>query len=203
MDRKHYFSLAAALVLPLAMLACGGGEQAGQTTDGEQATAEQQGGQQAGQQAALTVPDWMTVDSAGQAVTLDVVAGSSDANNSWNYNGYHSGNGTIVVPEGWEVTIDFSNEDQVNAHSISIESQVGDYPPTFDAANPVFEGAATAGATQMAEATQPGQSETISFTASTAGEYAMVCLVPAHATQGMWLPFDVSADGQVGFRSSS
>ena len=205
MHRKHIFSLAAALVLPLAMLACGGGgEQAGgDMGDGEQAAAQQEGGQQMEQQAALTVPDWMTVDSAGQAVTLDIVAGSRDANNSWNYNGYHTGNATIVVPQGWEVTIDFSNEDQVNAHSISIESQVGDYPPTFDAANPVFEGAATSGATQMAEATQPGQSETIRFTASTAGEYAMVCLVPAHATQGMWLHFNVSADGEVGFRSSS
>ena len=40
MHRKHIFSLAAALVLPLAMLACGGGEQAGEATDGEQAAAQ-------------------------------------------------------------------------------------------------------------------------------------------------------------------
>lgn len=199
MHRKHFFSFAAALILPLAVLACGGGEQAADTTDGEQAT-QQQGGQQAAQ-AELTTPDWMTVDEEAQSVTLEIVAGSTDANNAWNYNGYHGGEGTIVVPEGWEVTIDFSNEDQVNAHSVSIEEQVGDYPPTFEQATPVFEGAATSGATQMAEATQPGESESITFTASTAGEYAMVCLVPAHATQGMWLPFDVSADGEVGFRA--
>lgn len=199
MHRKNFFSAAAALVLPLAMLACGGGEQGGDTAGGEQqqATAQQDGGQQG----ALTVPDWMTVDEANESVTLEIVAGQDNSNNNWNYNGYHSGDGTIVVPEGWNVTIEFSNNDQVNAHSISIESQVGDYGPTFEQADPVFEGAATTSPTQMAEATQPGQSESISFTASTAGEYAMVCLVPAHAAQGMWLPFNVSADGEVGFRA--
>ena len=202
MNRKQLFSAATAVFFAVTMAACGGGEQAGQT-GGEQAGGQQQAEGAAETEAALTMPDWMTVDEANQTVEITLIAGETDANNSWNYNGYHTGNATIVVPQGWEVTIDFSNEDQVNAHSISIESQVGDYPPTFDAAKPVFEGAATAGATQMAEATQPGQSETISFTASTAGDYAMVCLVPAHATQGMWLHFNVSADGEVGFRSSS
>lgn len=201
MHRNQIFSLAAALVLPLAVLACGGGEQAGDTADGEQAAAEQETEQQAAQQGALTVPDWFTVDEANESVTLEIVAGQNNANNNWNYNGYHSGEGTIVVPEGWEVTIEFSNEDQVNAHSISIESQVGDYGPTFEQADPVFEGAATSSPTEMAGATQPGEAETITFTASSAGEYAMVCLVPAHAAQGMWLPFDVSADGEVGFRA--
>lgn len=200
MDRNQIFSLGAALLLPLAVLACGGGEQGSAVENGEPAMAEDNPGAQGGQ-AALTVPDWMTVDEADQTVTMEIVAGQSNANNNWNYNGYYGGDGTIVVPEGWEVTIEFSNEDQVNAHSISIESQVDDYPPTFTEANPVFDGAATEGPTQMASATQPGESETITFTASTAGEYGMVCLVPAHATQGMWLPFNVSSEGEVGFRA--
>lgn len=206
MDPKRILSSAAALLLPLAVLACGGGEQAGQQTNGEQAAApqqgqqQQQGGQQAGQQAPLTTPDWMSVDSAGESVTLQIRAGSTDANNSWNFNGYFGGDGTIVVPEGWEVTVEFSNEDQVNAHSFSIENQVGDYPPTFEQATPVFEGAASSSPTEMAGATQPGQSETVTFTATKTGDYAMVCLVPAHATQGMWVRFNVSGDGAVGFR---
>ena len=204
MHPKRFLSLGAALALPIAVLACGGGgEQGGDMGEGEQMAAGQAGGEQMAQEAELSVPDWVTVDEANQSVTLAIVAGQTNANNNWNYNGYHSGEGTIVVPEGWDVTVEFSNEDQVNAHSISIESQVGDYPPTFSEATPVFEGAATGGPTEMASATQPGQSETITFTASTAGEYAMVCLVPAHAAQGMWLHFEVSADGEVGWRGPS
>lgn len=202
MDPKRFLSLGAALALPLAVLACGGGGEQGGDMGGEQ-MAQEAGGEQMAQEAELTVPDWITVDEANQSVTLAITAGSTNANNNWNYNGYHSGDGTIVVPEGWEVTIEFTNEDQVNAHSISIEDQVGEYPPTFTEANAVFEGAHTQGPTEMATATQPGQSETITFTASTAGEYALVCLVPAHAAQGMWLHFDVSADGEVGWRGPS
>jgi uncharacterized cupredoxin-like copper-binding protein len=38
--------------------------------------------------------------------------------------------------------------------------------------------------------------------ATTAGNYAMVCYVPGHAALGMWLYFDVSADGEAGVRGA-
>lgn len=200
MRHNHWTAILTALVFPLAVAACGGGEQAGEAEGGEQAAGERDTAAQQASRQGLQQPDWYQVDEANQTVTLDLVAGETNANNAWNYNGLHSGNATIVVPQGYEVTINFENADQVNPHSISIESSVGDYPPVFEQADPVFEGAMTEGATEMANATQPGQSETITFTASEAGEYAMVCLVPAHAAQGMWLRFDVSADGESGVR---
>lgn len=210
MIRRRLLSAATAFVFAFTAAACGGGgeqpaDDAG-TTGGEQPAAGQQqapAGQQGGQQAAagqLSTPEWMQVDQANQTVTLDIVAGSSNANNSWNYNGYHSGNATIVVPEGFEITINFENADQVNPHSLGIDTRVGNYPAVFQQTQLAFEGAVTEGATEMAAATQPGQSETITFTAAKAGEYAMVCYVPAHANQGMWILFNVSADGQAGFR---
>lgn len=205
MYRKRILTLATAALLPLAVMACGG-EQAGQqeADDGaasQQETAEETTDQQASGE--LTVPDWMTVDEENQTVTLELVAAETDANmNGWNFNGFYDGNATVVVPEGYEVTVEFINEDQVNPHSVGIDEQVGDYPANFSEVTPAFEGAVSEGATQMGTATQPGQSETFSFTASEAGEYAMVCYVPAHANQGMWIHFNVSADGEAGLRTS-
>jgi sulfocyanin len=199
-------STATAIVFAFTVAACGGGEQT-DTQDGErqmdgQQSAEQttqQSGQQSGGQ--LSMPDWMSVDEQNETVTIQLVAGQTDANTSWNYNGHHSGNATVVVPQGYEVTIEFENQDQAVAHSVGVDSQVSGYPATFDEVTPVFDGAVTSGANKMASATQPGESETITFTASEAGEYALVCYVPAHATQGMWIRFNVSADGEAGFRT--
>lgn len=206
MHRNRILTLATAALLPVALFACGGGDQGGQAS-GDQSAEQQSGGDQAAQQSdgqmgQLTMPDWMTVNESDSTVTMEVVAAkTSDNMNGWNFNGYYGGNATIVVPQGYEITIEFQNDDQVNPHSLGIDEQVGGYPANFSEVTPAFEGAVTEGATQMGTSTQPGQSETITFTASEAGEYAMVCYVPAHANQGMWIGFDVSADGEAGVRT--
>lgn len=199
MIRRHSFSVATALVFAFAA-ACGGGEQAAdeQAQAGGQEAATEQAAQAGG---ALTTPDWITVDEANQTVTLDLVAGETDANNSWNFNGYAGGEATVVVPRGYEVTVNFENADQVNPHSVGVDTRVGSYPPVFQQTKLAFDGAVTEGALEMASATQPGESESFTFTASKAGEYALVCYVPAHAAQGMWLDFEVSADGEAGLRT--
>lgn len=200
-------TLTAALALAFfGVAACGGGDQgnaqqSAQQSGQQQAAAQQQGGESGGQQEAgeLTMPDWMQVDEANETVTIELVAGSNSSNNNWNYNGYHANNNArIVVPQGYEVTIDFDNQDDLSPHSVGVDSQVGDYPPTFQSVEPVFDGAVSSGATSMSEATQPGQSESFTFTASEAGDYALVCYLPGHATAGMWVHFRVSAEGEAG-----
>lgn len=144
-----------------------------------------------------TVPDWMQVDHDAQTVTMEIIAGTTDENRSWNFNGYYSGNAEIIVPEGYEITVAFTNEDPSNPHSLGIGEPQDMYPPDVDP-TPVFDGAVTRGAASKARATQSGQSETITFTASAAGEYAMICYIQMHAAMGMWTYFTVSADGAVG-----
>lgn len=146
----------------------------------------------------LRMPDWMSVDDQNKMVTIQLVAGQTDANTHWNFNGYHDGNATVVVPEGYEITLKLENQDQAVAHSVGVDEQAGGYPATFDRVTPPFRGAVTSGATKLAYATQPGESETITFNVSEAGNYALVCYVPAHATQGMWIRFVVSDKGAVG-----
>jgi sulfocyanin len=143
---------------------------------------------------ALPEPDWFKVDHKAKTVTMDIVA--TQEARSWKFNGYSYGSATITVPEGYQVTINFSNEDFM-PHSIGVANlPVGEWPTTLDD-TPVFEGAITSEATSN-EATGQGESETITFTASKAGNYALVCYVPTHALVGMWIKFNVAAGTQAG-----
>ncbi len=198
------------------LLACGGGGDGGGEGAGgtQQQAAQQQAGQQAAGQgqaeageaagggAQQGLPDWMQVNDSNQTVAMEVVAARTSANSNWNFNGYANGNATITVPRGYEITIEFSNEDPAVAHSLGIDELMDRWPATFKAPEPVFEGAITTNPTSMSRATAPGSSETITFTADRAGEYAMVCYIPGHATAGMWIHFNVSSDGTAGFSTS-
>jgi hypothetical protein len=148
------------------------------------------------------MPDWMTVDTAARTVRADIVAGSTPLNNHWNFNGYVNGNATITVPLGYSVTLNFTNRDQLSPHSLVILSQVGGYPPTFDSLEPAFEGAASPDPTDLSSSTMPGVTNVVTFTASAAGDYGMVCVLPAHAVTGMWIRFKVSTDGSAGVRNN-
>lgn len=192
LDRLCTGGLAVMLVAGLA--GCGGGEPAQE---------EGGGGQQAAGAAAMgemMTPDWMTVDEANRTVTLQIVAGQTQVNNRWNFNGYTQGNATVTVPQGYTVRIQFSNDDPQLAHSIGVDSRTGNFPASFTDPQPVFPGAMSSNPTSMTSATMPGASETIEFTAAQAGNYALVCYIPAHALAGMWIHFNVSAEGEVGVR---
>ena len=145
--------------------------------------------------------DWISVDDATRTVGITLVAGETDANNRWNFNGYANGETTVVVPVGYTVTVNFENRDPAHYHSVGVLAKVASYPPIFDDATPVFDGAITPNATSMTESTAPGGgTESITFVASAAGEYALVCPVPAHAVTGMWIGFEVSESGDSGLR---
>lgn len=148
----------------------------------------------------LETPGWMEVDRARERVALEVVAGDTDANDGWNFNGHARGDARITVPAGFQVTIEFVNPaDNLVAHSLGVDELRESWPAIFSDPTPSFEGATTEDPTRMKGATQPGESETVVFTASEPGAYALVCYVPGHATAGMWIHFAVSAEGAAGF----
>ncbi len=180
----------------LGLTACGGSEpaQTGGEAPAESAPAA------APASSALTVPSWMTVDEAGMTVTLEIAAGQSADSNYWNFNGYYGGAGEIVVPAGYTVTINFQNNDPGMAHSLGVDSRTSGFPSMFTDPVPAFEGAITGNPTSLTDSTMPGESETITFVASEAGSYSLICYIPAHALTGMYVPFTVSADGEAGVR---
>ena len=146
--------------------------------------------------------DWISVDDAARTVTIALVAGETDANNRWNFNGYANGEATVVVPIGYTVTVDFENRDPAHHHSVGVLATTASYPPYFDDPAPVFEGAITPNPTSMTDATAPGGGTgSITFVASEAGKYALVCPVPANAVTGMWIGFEVSESGDSGLRN--
>lgn len=150
--------------------------------------------------AELSRPAWMSVDRETNSVEVDIVAGETESNDSWNYNGYAGGGGRITVPEGARVTIHFRNADDISPHSLVIADARDRYPDRFNGTDPAFEGAASEEPTKLEGATQPGASETISFMASESGDYALICYQPGHANGGHWIHFRVSGADSAGFR---
>mgnify|MGYP006285146723 CR=1 FL=1 len=148
----------------------------------------------------LSRPAWMSVDRDANSVEMEIVAGETESNDSWNYNGYSGGGARIIVPEGARVTIHFRNGDGVSPHSLAIVRPRDTYPGRFNGADPVFDGAVSDSPTSLEGATQPGASETISFTASESGDYVMMCYLPGHANGGHRIHFRVSGAGRAGFR---
>lgn len=144
---------------------------------------------------AMSTPDWMTVDATAQTVTMDIRAGSTDVNNYWNYNGMYAGNGSISVPQGYSVTINFTNADPTQPHSLGIDEAQESWPATFDAPEPAFAGAMTP---DPLVGTAPNGTASITFVASAAGDYTLVCYVPGHAVAGMHIPFLVTEGGTPG-----
>ena len=180
----------------VALLGCGGGE------EGDQAASAPDPATEADATAPAAIPaGWIVVDDAARTVTVNLVAGETDANNRWNFNGYANGETTVVVPVGYTVTVNFENRDPVHHHGVGVLERAASYPPFFDEAVPAFDGAITPNATSMTEATAPGGGTgSFTFVASEAGEYALVCPVPANAVTGMWIGFEVSESGESGLR---
>ena len=144
---------------------------------------------------AMSTPEWMTVDATAKTVTLEIHAGDSDVNNYWNFNGLYAGHGSISVPQGYAVTINFTNADPTQPHSLGIDEAQESWPATFDAPEPAFPGAITPDPTT---GTAPNGTATLTFTADAVGDYTMVCYVPGHAVAGMHVPFMVTEAGSAG-----
>jgi len=199
MKLRHYMPVVAAV-----FVACGGGEPAEAPQRGGSsqpaASAPPASTLPAPPEGPLAMPEWLTVDNDARTVHLTLIAGETNKNNHWNYNGATNGDLAITVPEGYTVTIDQVNRDPNMAHSLGILDLPANFamPPQ---PNPVFPGAISENPTSMMEATMPGETETVQFVAGQAGTYGLVCLIPGHAAVGMWLYFVVSADGQAGVQS--
>lgn len=200
MKLKKYIPVAAALAV-----ACGGGEPAADAPPegGSQpapSTAAPASGLPAPPDGPLTTPEWFSVDHDAQTVSVTLIAGETNANNYWNYNGATNGDLAITVPEGYTISVEQVNRDPNMAHSVGILALPENFmmPPQ---PNPVFEGALSQNPTSMIDATMPGETEVIEFVAEQAGSYGLVCLIPGHAAVGMWIYFNVSGDGEAGVQS--
>ena len=181
-----------------ALIACGGGEPA-QTSDsaGSSGPAAAPAAAPPPATGEMTMPSWFQVDNEARTVSMTITAGSTNENNSWNFNGAIKGGMTITVPEGYAVTVELVNNDPIMAHSLGISTETSSFSGAPEPV-PAFPGAMTSNPSSMMESTMPGQRESIQFTVDQAGNYSMVCYIAGHALTGMWVYFNVSADGSMG-----
>jgi FtsP/CotA-like multicopper oxidase with cupredoxin domain len=189
-------------VLTAALVACGGGEPADTPQGGSQpaASAPPASSLPAAPTGPMAMPDWYVIDRDARTVHLRLVAGETNLNNHWNYNGSTNGAMAITVPEGFTVTIEQVNRDPNMAHSVGILDVPANFvmPPQ---PTPVFEGAISQNPTSMIDSTMPGETESIQFVADRAGAFARVCFIPGHSAVGMWTYFNVSASGEAGVQT--
>jgi FtsP/CotA-like multicopper oxidase with cupredoxin domain len=141
--------------------------------------------------APLTAPEWFVADHTARTVTLQLSATPAP----WTFNGISGATGEIVIPEGYTVTVNFTNNDTAMAHSLVVNARAATYPSMFTETAEAFPGAATASPQSLTEATLPGETETITFVASTAGDYVFLCQIAGHAVAGMYLNLTVVAGG--------
>ncbi len=140
-------------------------------------------------------PSGATVDRTANRITfqtqnvrLAVLASPPDADMKFRIGGLV--NPTIVVPQGATVTVQLINADSDSAHNWAVTSARPPFPYMSMMSGVAFAGA---WATPLGDPTSAGlPSETISFTASTAGTYTYLCQVPGHAAQGMYGTFQVA-----------
>jgi sulfocyanin len=135
----------------------------------------------------------MTVHEDARNVEMDVVAGFNPNNSSWNFNGYHDGNMTVVVPEGWRVRIDFTSRDGNVPHSLVVIADPGRENLPMEAGRE-HTAISSAYPKSPIQGISAGDKDVISFTAKKAGDYLWFCGVPRHGLSGMWVYFKVSAD---------
>jgi sulfocyanin len=135
-------------------------------------------------------PSWVHWDAAKKTATLSIAAGYNSVAGGFNFNGYNMGHLVVTVPTGAKVVVNFINKTAI-PHSAVItrydqRNAAGNFPLAFPGSASPNAGSG------VANLSKP---QTFSFTASTAGTYALVCGVPGHAAGGMWDVFRVAAVG--------
>jgi hypothetical protein len=133
---------------------------------------------------ASSPPLSLSSDPAARTVSFTLFAGYNGANSGLNFDGHSSGNLEIDAPKGWAVTITCSNKGPLN-HSCAVVADEAASQPLFTGATTQNPGAGLAA----------GQQASFTFKPDRAGTFRIVCLVPGHEPEGMWIVFKVVGSG--------
>jgi hypothetical protein len=140
---------------------------------------------------ATATPSWLTVDSAGRAVTLQLEVTSPPGSPSALINGYRAGEVQVVVPLGWTVKWDWRSADSTAPHSLVVMVEREKIP--LEGGRPSFTNAMTR---MLTEGLTAGQTDRTTFVAEEAGWYWLLCGVPGHAAKGEWISLKVEREAK-------
>ncbi len=161
----------AAAAVFLAVAACGGDNGGGASSRTPLADAS-------------SPPLALSSDANAKAVSFALIASYNGANSGFNFDGYFSGNVEIDIPQGWTVTVTCGNKGPLN-HSCAVVADEAASQPLFTSATTPNPGAGL----------PAGQQASFTFKPDRTGTFRIVCLVPGHEPEGMWIVFKVVGSG--------
>ena len=117
---------------------------------------------------------------------LVVVSAYNPVNYGMNFNGFAKGGARYTIPQGWTVSVNFTNNSPVPHSAIVVEKPM---VKKLQMGEPAFMGASTP---YPVRGTTGKGGVAFQFVADEAGEFAMACGFPSHSANGHWIAFDVS-----------
>lgn len=194
---RRVVASAGLLLLPLVVPACGGGDGAG-AADGAGADEPEAAETEAAGAAEQEGPELteaarhLRYSAADSLVDLELYAGLGGANSAWNFNGYHHGDATYVVPLGWRVEVTYETLDANVPHSAAVVEPADEIPSDPSGLSRAFSGASTPSFVSGIPASR--DAVTFGFRADEPGRYWIFCGVPGHGAGGMWIWLEVAED---------
>jgi hypothetical protein len=139
----------------------------------------------AAEEDAHRAPSWLKSEPSKKLVRLDIVAGFNANNGALNFNGYYSGDMTVIVPVGWTVEIRFKNNDAMLPHSLLVTKPYaqGHFPEIAGVDSVAIPRAYTDNPDQGIFSPKTDQ---VSFVAKEPGDFLFFCGAPGHGLGGMW-----------------
>jgi sulfocyanin len=135
-----------------------------------------------------STPTWLVYNASTHAATLTMTAAYNTTLSGFNFNGYGQGKMVVTLPVGTKVTVKFMNKGPL-PHSWVLTAFANHTKTTFPVA---IKGAETTNPTAGSPA---GAKQSLTFTATPVGTYAIVCAVPGHAAAGMWDKLIIAKSG--------
>jgi sulfocyanin len=113
-----------------------------------------------------------------------VIAAANTSNNGFNYDGLSKGKGNFVIPVGWSIDLEFSNN-AATPHNMVITAS--NKAPVVPSAVGQTAAVAIPGPTKVTQGVDHSAGTVVAGLASDApGKFYMVCGVPGHLQAGMW-----------------
>ena len=139
--------------------------------------------------AAAAQNSWVTADSAGKSVTLELAVTPKADAPSARIAGYREGAAQVVVPLNWTVRWNWHSEDRGAPHSLVVMVEREKLPA--EGGRPAFTNAESR---DLLAGLPAGQKDQTTFVADQTGWYWMLCGVPGHALAGEWIGLKVDAE---------
>ena len=130
---------------------------------------------------------FLSVDpNTPKTARLVVVSAYNPVNYGMNFNGFAKGGARYTIPQGWTVSVSFTNNSPVPHSAIVVDKPI---VKKLQMGEPAFKGASTP---YPVRGTTGKGGVAFQFVADEAGEFAIACGFPSHSANGHWVAFDVS-----------